>query len=182
MKKFNNKSDFRSPLYYGFWLVVIIVSSVLVEKTGLNTLLPICIPWMYYQFSLLLFYIVLDPVFRKMKAKYCIKKGIIRDHIYSSEIVLLLIIIPSLLLLPNRYIKKGTDVEYRGIVVDSTKWALTRTASWDNYVKIRLDDKKKSFWYKTRKESKPLGSKCIVTTRKGIFGVSYVEDVSFLVE
>lgn len=181
-KKNNNRNFTDSFWYLGLWLIVIVLGTGWVEDIGLQTLLPICIPWMYYQFLLIIIYIVLDSALNKIKAKYRKERGGAINCISPFRIVLLFIIIPALLLLPNRYVNKNTDVEYNGIVVDSTEWGLSRTAKSYYYVKIKLYNTKYFFWYKTGEKPKPLGTKCIVSTRKGLFGMRYVEDVGFLVE
>ena len=101
---------------------------------------------------------------------------------FSVKCVAAIIIIPALFFFPNRYIKIGPEIEYDGCVVDQTKWKLSRTSSWNNYVKINIDGLNTSFWCYKGKESWPIGNKCIISTKKGVFGMSYVDDVRFLIE
>lgn len=128
-----------------FCIFVVVSITYWIESTCLNTLLSICIPWMYYRIAAI-------------------------------------IIIPALFFLPNRYFKIEPEIEYEGCVVDQTEWKLSKTASWDNYVKIKIDDSNTSFWCCMGKESWPIGTKCIISARKGIFGMRYVENVRFLIE
>ncbi len=164
-------------------LFVAVVLTKWIEKTCLNTLLPFCFPWMYYQFVLIILFVLLESI-RGRCRKYIkkIKNGTITSFIVSYKSVILLIIIPALFLLPNRYIQTDSEVEYKGVVIDNTTWAMTRTASWSNYVKIRIEDLNTSFWCDVEKVTQPIGTKCTVSVRRGIFRMRYVEDVRFLVE
>ena len=45
-----------------------------------------------------------------------------------------------------------------------------------------LDNEDISFWYDTYKETKPLGTKCIMNIKRGFFGLRYADNVDFLVE
>ena len=174
---------------YSFWkdwiiMVAFVVVTNWIEKTCLYTLLPICIPWMYYQFALIVLYVMVDPVteyFRKKNRKSK-KKHFEETSTFSLKLICALIIIQALLFLPNRYFSIKSKSEHQGVVIDKTSWALTRTAFWNNYAKIKSEDTNISFWCNTKKESKPLGTKCIITTRRGLFGINYVEKVDFLVE
>jgi hypothetical protein len=87
-----------------------------------------------------------------------------------------------MLFLPNRYIPISPKTERIGIVVDNTEWGLSKTGFSSNYVKIKVAEEDVCFWYNLYKSSKPLGNKCIVSMRRGLFGIRYVENVDFLVE
>ena len=52
-----------------------------------------------------------------------------------------------------RYFKIEPEIEYEGCVVDQTEWKLSKTASWDNYVKIKIDDSNASFWIRAKRGS-----------------------------
>ena len=169
-----------------FCIFVVVSITYWIESTCLNTLLSICIPWMYYQFVLLLFFIVLE-VFRDYynkpkKPRRKNKNRRVLSYTFSIKCIAAIIIIPALFFLPNRYFKIEPEIEYEGCVVDQTEWKLSKTASWDNYVKIKIDDSNASFWCDLGKESWPIGTKCIISARKGIFGMRYVENVRFLIE
>jgi len=184
----SEKTERRYPflkdvLFWTLSLFTVLFITKWIEKSCLNTLLSICIPWMYYQFALLILYIILDFI-RIYFSKYFqnAAKRHFFSYVFSFKSILALIVIPAFIFIPNRYISKGQESEYQGIVTDKTTWALTRTASWNNYVKVKLNGENASFWYCLNKESKPLGSKCIVSVKRGIFGMRYVEEVDFLVE
>ena len=150
----------------------------------LDTLLQVCIPWMYYEHVVLgvsLLPFIVNPIIRLVRKPSKKKKPISESYIWKIAIVL--IIVPTIIFLPNRFIPIGPKVELRGGVIDQIAVPVNKSPSSDrNYVKIRLDEENISFWYYLNKESKPLGTKCIVSTRKGLFGMRYVEDVGFLVE
>ena len=166
-------------------IIVIVIATRLIEDACLKTLLPICIRWMYYQSVLLLFYIILE-LFRAYHARYVNKNKRTKQQILSSSLSIrvlqILIIISGMLFLPNRYIPIGPKTEGIGIVVDNTEWGLSKTGFSSNYVKIKIDEEDVCFWYNLYKSSNPLGNKCIVSMRRGLFGIRYVENVDFLVE
>lgn len=165
------------------FLFAVVTITKWVEKTCLNTLLPICIPWMYFQFLLIIIYVVYELISERNRSfTDKVHKREFKSFRFLYKSIWLLIIVPALILLPNRYICIGSEIKYEGIVVDKTTWAMTRTASWNNYVKIRLENLNTSFWCNQKKALQPNGSKCIVTVRRGVFGMRYVEDVSFLIE
>ena len=169
-----------------FCIFIVVSITYWIESTCLNTLLSICIPWMYYQFVLLLLFIVLE-VFRDYynkpkKPRRKNKNRRVLSYTFSIKCIAAIIIIPALFFLPNRYVKIEPGIEYEGCVVDQTEWKLSKTASWNNYVKIKIDDSNASFWCDLGKESWPIGTKCIISARKGIFGMRYVENVRFLIE
>ena len=185
----HNKQESRSFTIKDILQTLLYVSAVVgitcwIENTCLKTLLPICIPWMYYQFVLLILYIILE-VFRdyynkpkKPRRKYKNRRYL--SYTFSLKCIAAIIIISALFFLPNRYVKIESGIEYEGCVVDRTEWKLSKTASWDNYVKISIDDSDTSFWCDLGKEAWPIGTKCIISARRGIFGMRYVEDVRFL--
>lgn len=166
-------------------IIVIVIATRLIEDACLKTLLPICIRWMYYQSVILLFYIILE-LFRDYHARYVNKNKRTKQQTLSSSLSIrvlqILIIISGMLFLPNRYIPIGPKTEGIGIVVDNTEWGLSKTGFSSNYVKIKIDEEDVCFWYNLYKSSKPLGNKCIVSMRRGLFGIRYVENVDFLVE
>ena len=166
-------------------IIVIVIATRLIEDACLKTLLPICIRWMYYQSVILLFYIILE-LFRDYHARYVNKNKRTKQQTLSSSLSIrvlqILIIISGMLFLPNRYIPIGPKTEGIGIVVDNTEWGLSKTGFSSNYVKIKIAEEDVCFWYNLYKSSKPLGNKCIVSMRRGLFGIRYVENVDFLVE
>ena len=166
-------------------IIVIVIATRLIEDACLKTLLPICIRWMYYQSVILLFYIILE-LFRDYHARYVNKNKRTKQQTLSSSLSIrvlqILIIISGMLFLPNRYIPISPKTERIGIVVDNTEWGLSKTGFSSNYVKIKIAEEDVCFWYNLYKSSKPLGNKCIVSMRRGLFGIRYVENVDFLVE
>ena len=110
---------------YSFWkdwiiMVAFVVVTNWIEKTCLYTLLPICIPWMYYQFALIVLYVMVDPVteyFRKKNRKSK-KKHFEDTSTFSLKLICALIIIQALLFLPNRYFSIKSKSEHQGVVID----------------------------------------------------------------
>ena len=185
-KRVRRIPNIKEILQTFFCIFVVVGITYWIESTCLKTLMPICIPWMYYQFVLLIIFIVLE-VFRDYynkpkKPRRKRKNRRVLPYTFSVKCIAAIIIIPALFFLPNRYVKVETELEYDGCVVDQTKWKLSKTASWNNYVKIKIDDSNTSFWCNLGKEAWPIGTKCIISTSKGIFGMRYVEDVRFLIE
>lgn len=190
-KKHRNKHDkqkkgyssWKSLLLWAILLLAVVNLAMWVEDTCLHTLLPICIPWMYYPFILVIVYVVLELTLSYISI---FKKNVAKRHTFSFtfsfKCIFMLVIVPALIFLPNRYIQKGPASEHQGVIVDNTTWSTTRAVSSSNYVKIRVDEESASFWNNMKKDSKPIGSKCIVSVRRGIFGMRYVEDVDFIVE
>lgn len=157
---------------------------IITQMSCMDTLLPICIPWMYYQYVVLgisLLPFIINPI-----RKYFTKssgKGKSFSESYVWILIVASIIIPAIIFLPNRHIPIGVEKECLGIVVDKTSAPVNKSPSSErNYVKVRLDGENTSFWYCLNKESKPLGSRCIASVRKGILGMRYVEKVDFLEE
>ena len=181
------RRQIRSMYYFSgiVSIIIVVIVTKLIEDACLKTLLPICIRWMYYQSVILLLYIILE-LFRDYHARYANKNKRTKQQTLSSSfsirIIQILIIISGLLFLPNRYIPIGPQTERIGIVVNNTEWGLSKTGFSNNYVKIKIAEEEVSFWYNLYKSSKPLGNKCIVSMRRGLFGIRYVENVDFLVE
>ena len=113
---------------------------------------------------------VAQELINKVKSKCCGIKG--------------LIIIPASVALPNRYIPISNTRIHTGKVVDKTrsKMPTKTTGGWQNYVKIKIDGENTYFWYNLWNETKNDGAKCILYERKGIWGLSYVTNVNFIVE
>ena len=91
-----------------------------------------------------------------------------------------LILLPAFIFIPNRHIPTKPEIECQGVVIDNTTWpAMTKTPINRNYVKVKLDGENTSFWYRLTKDTKPHGSKCIVSVKRGVFGMRYVKKVDF---
>ena len=157
---------------------------IVTQMSCMDTLLPVCIPWMYYQYVVLgtfLLPFIVTPIIRYFRKTSRKKKSISESYVWI--IFVASIIIPAIIFLPNRHISLGTGTECQGVVIDQTSAVVNKSPSSDrNYVKVRLDGEETSFWYCMNKDSKPLGSKCTVYVKRGIFGMRYVKNVDFLVE
>ena len=172
-------STWKSLLLWAILLLAVVNIAMWVEDTCLHTLLPICIPWMYYLFILVIVYVVLELTLSYFSIS---RKNVAKRHTFpftfSFKCIFVLVLVPAFIFLPNRYIQIESRSEHQGVIVDNTTWKMTRATSSD-YVKIRIDEDNASFWYNMRKDSKPLGSKCRVSLGRGLFGMRYVEEVSF---
>ena len=161
--------------------VLFVILQIVTQWGCMDTILPICIPWMYYQYIVLGIFLLSYLVnrVRKYFRNSSNRKNVIGDS-YDWKIAMLLIIMPAIIFLPNRYIPIEPEKKYRGEIIDQISAPVNKSSSSNrNYVKIRLNEEDTSFWYCLNKETKPFGNKCIVFVRKGIFGMRYVEKVDF---
>lgn len=164
--------------------ILLVILQIVTQKSCMETLLPICIPWMYYQYVVLGIFLLpfLIASIRKLFWGKISKKESIIDP-YVWKIIMTLIIVPAIIFLPNRYIPIEKGTEYKGVVVDQTTAPVNKSpCSQRNYEKIKIIDEDLSFWYCLNKDSKSYGSKCLISARRGIFGMRYIEKVVFLVE
>ena len=147
-----------------------------------NTLLPICIPWMYDRFAMCVISILLAFI-KKISGKSKEKFGSLFGG-YCIKTALCFILIPALILLPNKYLPSTILAKEKyGVVIDFASVTANKSPSCkNNYVKIKLDNEDISFWYDIHKETKPLGTKCIMNIKRGFFGLRYADNVDFLVE
>ena len=106
------------------------------------------------------------------------------NYSWVLKIALWLIIITAFVALPNRFIPIDDTKVITGKVVDKTKWKLLSktTGGWQNYVKIKIDGEDTFFWYNLDYENKEYGTRCLISERKGIWGLRYVTNVDFIVE
>ena len=172
-----------------FWVEIILLMAVIalvvffeILVQDNNTLLPICIPWMYDRFAMCVISILLAFI-KKISGKSKEEFGSIFGG-YCIKTALCFILIPALILLPNKYLPSTILVKEKyGVVIDLASIKINKsTSSRQNYVKIKLDNEDISFWYDTYKETKPLGTKCIMNIKRGFFGLKYADNVDFLVE
>lgn len=174
-------SFWKDILPVGLTIGVIVVIMSYIEMACLDTLLPICIRWMYYPFVMCVIFIALETFrehFGKPKKKK--QKGPSLSFSFTLKCMSVLILIPAFIFIPNRYIPTKPKTEYLGVVIDNTTWpAMTKTPINNNYVKVKLNGENTSFWYCLKKDSKSLGSKCFVSVKRGIFGMRYVKRVNF---
>ena len=161
-------------------IALIVYLEILVKDS--NTLLPICIPWMYDRFAMCVISILLAFI-KKISGKSKEKFGSIFGG-YCIKTALCFILIPALILLPNKYLPSTILAKEKyGVVIDLASVKTNKSPSSRNYyVKIKLDNEDISFWYDTYKETKPLGTKCIMNIKRGFFGLRYADNVDFLVE
>lgn len=162
--------------------VLFVILQIVTQWSCMDTLLPICIPWMYYQYVILGAFL-LPLIVNLVRKHFCnssSRKYFVEDS-YDLKIAILLIIVPAIIFLPNRYIPIESEKEYRGEVIGRTSAPVNKSSSSNrNYVKISLNGENTSFWYCLNKASMPFGSKCIIYIRRGIFGMRYVEKVDFV--
>ena len=161
-------------------IALIVYLQILVKDS--NTLLPICIPWMYDRFAMCVISILLAFI-KKISGKSKEKFGGIFGG-YCIKTALCFILIPALILLPNKYLPSTILAKEKyGVVIDLVSVTTNKSPSCkNNYVKIKLDNEDISFWYDTYKETKPLGTKCIMNIKRGFLGLRYADNVDFLVE
>lgn len=169
----------RKVIYIILYAIVLVCLEIMVRRN--NTLLPICIPWMYdYVLMLFLPFGIAS-----------VKKWLFNSHkkffdIYEViflKTIQFIILIPSIVFLPNKFIPIDEPTSCCGTIssIDSLKITRTRS-SIRYYVKIKLIGDDYSFWYDLGKEIKPLGTKCDLTVRRGLFGLRFVEKVDFPME
>lgn len=194
-----NKGDTKSIKEWlvnkHFVSIFIFTSALMIinQPILMNTLFPYCVPWMYYGFSMLMVIGVLGSIqdihtryytrSRKNNTKKK-KKGNDGNDLLAFETTFWLIITSSIVALPNRFIPIDDTKVITGKVVDKTKWKLLSktTGGWQNYVKIKIDGEDTFFWYNLDYENKEYGTRCLISERKGIWGLRYVTNVDFIVE
>ena len=148
-----------------------------------NTILPICIPWMddYYWIYILSFALTL---IRKYLLKS--KKGFVDMWLKSLILfAVIIIVIPASVLLPNKYFGVRKEMSVRGIVIE-TEQASSGAPSKAHHqsecwLKIKLSEEDAYFWYDHGKNP-PLSTRCILSVKKGLFGLRYADNVDFLIE
>lgn len=176
------KNKLLDMLTLAFWCIVVVLV-IIIEALMQNncTLLPICIPWMYDRIVILIISIFL-ALMKKNLTKSTDKFSQILGT-YILRIALFVIVVPSIVFLPNRFITIGKEYELNGTIIDQTSIKYSKgSTSYNNYVKIQIKGENTAFWYNLGKEQEPLGNKCILSVRKGIFGIRYAEKVDFIVE
>ena len=160
-----------------------VVLQMVTQISCLDTLLPICIPWMYYQY--VVYSVLLLPYGEAFIRKYFKKNKNKKEEVSDSyiwKIAVVIIIVPAIIFLPNRYIPIEDEIIYKGVVVDQTTASVNKSPSSDiNYDKIQIIGEDVSFWYWHIK-SKPNGKKCLISVRRGIFGMRCVSNVDFVEE
>lgn len=169
--------------YFILWapvFVLIVYIDLLVQYS--YTLLPICIPWMYDKIGMITFS-GLCALIKKYLGKSSDGFSDI-SCVCFVKVSLCFILIPALVFLPNKYLSLTSSFkEEYGKVIDLTYVYVNKSpSSKQYYVKIKLDNEDISFWYDTYKETKPLGTKCIMNIKRGFFGLRYADNVDFLVE
>ena len=95
-----------------FIFILFVTLQIVTEWSCLDTLLPVCIPWMYHHhvvFGVFLLSFVVNPI----RKHFLHKKKPISDS-YEFKIAMVLIIVPAIVFLPNRYIPIEPGTEYQG--------------------------------------------------------------------
>lgn len=184
-KKLTRKLPTRiQGVLFLFLCVLFAFLQMVTQMSCMDTLLPICIPWMYYQYAVLGVFLIpflINPIKKYIRKSSNKRKPVREDYVW--KIVVVLIVVPAFIFLPNRYISICPKKEYFGNVIEQTTASVNKSPSSDRiYVKIELEGENLSFWRDLKKESQPIGAKCIVSVREGIFGMRCVEEVRFLVE
>lgn len=191
-KEIPSKESLRKSLF--LYIVSLSLLTIIMETTqfcGTYTLMPVCLPWMYYDFFMcclcIAFFIIMEIILKVMSKRHTgRKKKQLGPSYYIWPFIAIsaVIIIPALIILPNRFVSVNSSVTYHGTVIEREDQVctLTKTAgSKFNYVKIKLNDNT-TFWHNINQETKPLGTRCIIKAKTGIFGLRYVQDVDFIVE
>ena len=162
---------------------IILVEGIEILLCRCNTILPICIPWMddYYWIYTLSFVLTL---IRKYLLKS--KNGFV--DMWLKNLILfavIIIVIPASILLPNKYFCAGKELSVRGIVIESkqaSSGAPSKAHHQSEYwLKIKLSEEDAYFWYDYGKYP-PLSTECILSVKKGLFGLRYADNVDFLIE
>lgn len=186
-KKFPKKKAGKLELFLRKYMDIIfaitfILLIVLETKThNCDTLLPICIPWMYGNVAIFYICIILASVKIVFFKSSCDMMDTVSYFVITGMLAYMLI--PAIVLLPNRYIHSGKEKICYGVIVDNTSMPLNKCPdSMRNYVKIKLCSEKTCFWHNTFKETKPVGTKCILKIRTGFFGLRYAQEVDFIVQ
>ena len=96
--------------------ILLVILQIVTQKSCMETLLPICIPWMYYQYVVLGIFLLpfLIASIRKLFWEKISRKESIIDP-YVWKIIMTLIIVPAIIFLPNRYIPIEKGTEYKGV-------------------------------------------------------------------
>ena len=148
-------------------------------------LLPICIPWMYDYEVLFAVSIVLALIIKYLcKSK---KDFLYLWLMYFWKLAVFIVMIPAVIFLTNNFLGSEESLKHcEGLIIDIQQASVgpSKTVSppLRNYVKIKVDNENTSFWYDINKETKPLGTKCIMNIKRGFFGLRYADNVDFLVE
>ena len=100
--------------------------------------------------------------------------------IYLVKVASIYVIIPALIFLPNRYIPVEKNKTCYGLIVN-TDYTSSKGKHYYS-AKVKLNNEDTYFWYRTGDKPKPIGTKCILSVGRGIFGLRYVQDVDFIVE
>ena len=165
-------------------LFIVLFTGLEVSVRKSNMLLPICIPWMYDYEVLFAVSIVLALIIKyQCKSK---NDFLYVWLMYFWKLAVLMVMIPAVIFLTNNFFSSEESLKHcEGLIIDILQASVgpSKTASpLRNYVKIKVDNENTSFWYDINKETKPLGTKCIMNIKRGFFGLRYADNVDFLVE
>ena len=148
-----------------------------------NIIISICVPWMN----------AYEWVYGGALGLTLIKKYLFHSKCDIGEIWLkslffvsvIVIIIPASIFLLNKYLNTDKEVYVCGKVIETrheSSWEPSKTPGSKCYwLKIKLENEDFSFWYDYGKKP-PLSTKCILSVKKGLFGLRYADNVDFLIE
>lgn len=178
------KSSVNVWKFGGFCALFLIIFTVLENVVrNSNVLLPICVPWMYDYEGILVVSILLALIKKYLcKAK---KDFAVVWIMFFLKSVVVIVIIPAIIFLTNGYLENQDVLKCYGTVVDMESASVVPTKSASplrNYVRIKLNNENTSFWYDIHKESKQIGTKCVLVVKRGFWGLRYVDKVGFLVK
>ena len=159
------------------------ITAFFIQEICMKTLLSVYIPWIHYVACLSAIVVcgfVLIKAMRKVFKKR--NKNIIKAiERFGIVFIFTIVIVPSLIFLPNRLIPIESEHVLYGHVVENNSWKPpSKSTGRISCVKIKIDGENTWFWYDYKK--KAIGTRCIINERKGIWGLRYVTNVDFIVE
>ena len=159
------------------------ITAFFIQEICMKTLLSVYIPWIHYVECLLAIIVcgfVLIKAMRKVFKKR--NKNIIKAiERFGTVFIFTIVIVPSLIFLPNRLIHIESEHILYGHVVENNSWKPpSKSTGRITCVKIKIDGENTWFWYDCKK--KAIGTRCLISERKGIWGLRYVTNVDFIVE
>ena len=159
------------------------ITALFIQEICMKTLLYVDIPWIHYVECLLAIIVcgfVLIKAMRKVFKKR--NKNIIKAiERFGIVFIFTIVIVPSLIFLPNRLIPIESEHIFYGHVVENNYWKPpSKSTGRITCVKIKIDCENTWFWYDSKK--KAIGTRCLISERKGIWGLRYVTNVDFIVE
>lgn len=176
----------KLPSWFDGTLTILLIVALLlyplaVQLACMDTILPKCLSWIHYMEFLLYFYGIGNLIFLNILRKLNCQTHIVKcwlDYLLAA-----FLLVPGIIFIPNRYTSIGKQQVSRGTIVKLSSWQLpSKTTNGSNIscAKIMTADGKRFFWHNCHDEA--IGTKCIIKSNRGIFGLRYVQDVDFIVE